>query len=48
MGRFPHKGLSLNKRRLISLDLKAKVVGFGDGWQVSGGSTDSMYYLPSK
>ena len=36
------------KRRLTSLDLKAKVVSYGDGWQVSGRSTDSLDFLPSK
>ena len=37
-----------NKRRLASLDLKAKVVKLGDGWQVSGRSTDTLKCLLSK
>ena len=34
MGQCHHKGDKSNKRRLTSLDLKGKVVGLGDGWQV--------------
>ena len=39
-GSVPPLGSKSNKRRLTSLDLKAKVVKPGDGWQVSGRSTD--------
>ena len=37
-----------NKRRLSSLDLNAKVVRLGDGWQVSSRSTASLDWLLSK
>ena len=37
-----------NKRCLTSLDLKARAGGLGDGWQVSGRSTGSLDWLPSK
>ena len=37
-----------NKRHLTSLDLKAKVVRLGDGWQVSGRSIATLECLLSK
>ena len=35
-GTVPPYGSKSNKRRLTSLDLKAKMVTLADGWQVSG------------
>ena len=43
MGQGHHKGPSLT-----SFDLKAEVIRLGDGWQVSGRSTDSLDCVPSK
>ena len=41
-GSVPPQGSKFNNRRLTSLDLKGKVARLGDGWQVSGKSTDSV------
>ena len=48
MGQKPPWGSKSNKKRLTSLDLKAKEVSLGDGWQVSGRSTDPLECSPSK
>ena len=47
-GSVPPWGSKSNKRHLTSLDLKAKVVRLGDGWQVSSRSTASLDCLLSK
>ena len=47
-GSVPPKGSKSNKRRLTSLDMRAKLVRLGDEWQVSGRSTDSLDCLLSK
>ena len=48
MGQCLLMGPNFYKRLLTSLDLKEKVVNVGEGWQVSGRSTDSLDFLLSK